>query len=164
MIEDHRQLVRDALPEGFGVDIGCRKASCKIGTFGIDRYPGPGVDMICQGNDLPFPIDHFDYVSACHVLEHIPNPKLTLVEWARVLKPAGCLLIVVPNAEKSLRQGVSYWEHVSWFTPDILKTLVQSWLGFQIYHFETREDLKDGPMIFCYSKKPTSFVTPRLPE
>jgi len=164
MIDDHRQLVRDCLPKDFGIDIGCRSARHKIGPFGIDRSFRLDVNLVCDGSSLPFKENSLGYVSACHVLEHVLNPKLTLIEWAKVLKLNGQLFIVVPNAEKSLRQGVLYWEHVSWYTPDILKALIHSWLGFEIYHFEVREDLKDGAMIFCYSKKPESFVIPRLPS
>lgn len=162
MLLDHRELVRERLPEGFGIDIGCRKTSCKIGSFGIDRHPGRGINLVCDGSRLSFKDNSLDYISAVHVLEHIPNPKKTLVEWARVLKVGKELLIVVPNAEVDLRQGVKYWEHIAWFTPNILKTLIRDWLGFSIDFFETRTDLKDGPMIFCYSKKPNNFNVPRM--
>lgn len=164
MLLDHRELVRNSLPKGFGVDIGCRKPSCKIGPFGIDRHSGRGIDLVCDGVELPFKGCSLDYVSAVHVLEHIVNPKNTLVQWAKVLKFDGLLLLVVPNAERDLKQGVRYWEHVVWFTPDILKTLIQSWLRFSIEHFEAREDLKDGPMLFCYARKPKEFTIPRLPQ
>ena len=112
---------------------------------------------------MPFESNTLDYISACHLLEHILSPKKALVEWARVLKESGHLFIVVPDAGRDLKRAVLYWEHTSWFTLDILKVLIQSWLGFKIYHLEARDDLADGPMIFCYSTKPENWAKPRMP-
>lgn len=38
-----------------------------------------------------------DEVYACHVLEHIPNPKVALQEWHRVLMYHGVLRLAVPD-------------------------------------------------------------------
>lgn len=38
-----------------------------------------------------------DEVYACHVLEHIPNPKVALQEWHRVLMYHGVLRLSVPD-------------------------------------------------------------------
>ena len=49
--------------------------------------------------DLPFPDNYADYILARQVLEHIPflNVMNTLVEWVRVLKPGGRMVITCPN-------------------------------------------------------------------
>jgi len=49
--------------------------------------------------DLPFPDNYADYILAREVLEHIPflNIMNTLVEWVRVLKPGGRMVITSPN-------------------------------------------------------------------
>ena len=49
--------------------------------------------------DLPFPDNYADYILAREVLEHIPllNVMNTLVEWVRVLKPGGRMVITCPN-------------------------------------------------------------------
>jgi len=39
----------------------------------------------------------FDLVTAIHVLEHIPNPVLFLRQMARVMRPDGTMLVVVPK-------------------------------------------------------------------
>lgn len=39
----------------------------------------------------------YDFLLACHVLEHIANPLKALKEWHRVLKPHGSLLILLPD-------------------------------------------------------------------
>lgn len=40
-----------------------------------------------------------DLVCTLHVLEHVPDPSTALDEFARVLRPAGRLLYVVPNPQ-----------------------------------------------------------------
>jgi ubiquinone/menaquinone biosynthesis C-methylase UbiE len=50
----------------------------------------------CDGNNLPFPKDHFDLAVAFDVLEHIQEDEAGLQEWKRVLKPNGSLFMAVP--------------------------------------------------------------------
>lgn len=46
-----------------------------------------------------------DFVIANHVLEHAPNPLRVLVNWARVLRPGGSMLLSVPIAENCFDRG-----------------------------------------------------------
>ncbi len=48
--------------------------------------------------ELPFRDGAFDIVTAKHTLEHVRTPKQGLSELARVLKPGGVVLVVVPDA------------------------------------------------------------------
>jgi 2-polyprenyl-3-methyl-5-hydroxy-6-metoxy-1,4-benzoquinol methylase len=41
----------------------------------------------------------FDYVTASHVVEHVPSPGEFLLQCRRVLKPAGRIVLRTPNAE-----------------------------------------------------------------
>lgn len=68
-----------------------------------DLYPEifqlDGVD-IHRGDldgDLPFSNQSFEYVTCLEGLEHIENPQQAMREFARVLKPAGHLIVSVPN-------------------------------------------------------------------
>ena len=47
--------------------------------------------------DLPFSDQSFVYVTCLEGLEHIENPQQAMREFARVLKPAGHLIVSVPN-------------------------------------------------------------------
>ena len=47
--------------------------------------------------ELNLPADHFDAVVMWHVLEHLADPRPTLAEVNRVLKPGGVFLVGVPN-------------------------------------------------------------------
>lgn len=71
----------------------------------VDIRPAPHVHYIRDVTDLSiFPNNYADLVYACHVLEHIEEPKLkkVLCEWRRVLKAGGTLRISVPDFDKLL--------------------------------------------------------------
>ncbi len=70
----------------------------------LEEYNLPK-DMIVRGfaENLPFDDNSFDLIYSTNVLEHVQDPKLTLEESIRVLKPGGYLQFVVPNY-------FSFWE------------------------------------------------------
>lgn len=43
--------------------------------------------------------DKYDFILSCHSIEHIANPIRALIEWKRVLKHNGTLLIIVPHKD-----------------------------------------------------------------
>ncbi len=49
-----------------------------------------------EGIELPFEDSYFDIAVAMDVLEHIDKDAKALVEWSRVIKPSGRLIITVP--------------------------------------------------------------------
>jgi tetratricopeptide (TPR) repeat protein/predicted SAM-dependent methyltransferase len=69
----------------------------------INALPGSHVDHLGNANDLTkFADDTFDTLYASHVVEHFDYDKeilSTLVEWRRVLKPGGVIMISVPDLE-----------------------------------------------------------------
>jgi SAM-dependent methyltransferase len=77
----------------------------EVSTAGIqvarERY---GVELI-QGqlDDLELQRT-FDNVTMFHVLEHVPDPRATLVRCRDVLSDGGMLFLAVPNDVQSLRQ------------------------------------------------------------
>jgi len=78
-----------------------------------------------------FPDGHFDLVILWHVLEHLPEPRATLAEVRRVLRPGGVAVIGVPNAASlQARLFGRYWAaydvpwHLTHFTPGTLGRLL----------------------------------------
>ncbi len=61
----------------------------------LDRF-NPRADVQADLTDLPFGAGEFDVVLSCHVLEHIPDDGAAIRELARVLKPTGWAVIMVP--------------------------------------------------------------------
>ena len=59
-----------------------------------------GYQFICDAVDLKFiPSLSYDFILASHVIEHIANPIKALLEWLRILKENGILLLVVPHRD-----------------------------------------------------------------
>jgi SAM-dependent methyltransferase len=56
----------------------------------------------------------YDFLLACHVLEHVANPLKALNEWHRVLKPGGSLLVLLPDKNHTFdhRRPYTTFEHL----------------------------------------------------
>lgn len=61
--------------------------------IGIDVAPGPGVDIVCQGQEFAAPDSSFDVVISCEVMEHNPYWKETFQNMIRLCKPGGLVLM-----------------------------------------------------------------------
>jgi glycosyltransferase involved in cell wall biosynthesis len=64
-------------------------------TLGMDIVEGP---LEAAG----FPDACFDVVTLWHVLEHVPDPVVTLGEVRRVIKKDGLLVVAVPNVDNRI--------------------------------------------------------------
>ena len=54
------------------------------------------IDIVSNITSMPVPDASFDAVLCTEVLEHVPDPVAALVEFHRVLKPGGALLLTAP--------------------------------------------------------------------
>jgi SAM-dependent methyltransferase len=67
-----------------------------------------------------------DFAHSAHCLEHMEDPRTALINWLRILKPAGHLIVIIPD-EDLYEQGV----FPSTFNPDHKWTFTmhkaQSW-------------------------------------
>lgn len=140
---------------GIGLDIGY--AGYVEGTLpiletaiGIDlNYPG------YDGVNLPFPSESQDYVYSSHCLEHILHYQNSLIEWFRVLKIGGHLIIAVPHQylyEKKLILP-SVWNegHLRFYTPSSLLKEIEESLQPNSYRVRF---LEDGDLNFNYNVIP----------
>jgi SAM-dependent methyltransferase len=99
--------------------------------------------------DADYPSGHFDQVIVWHVLEHLPEPRQTLDEIRRILKPGGRLVVAVPNYSslQSRCFGAGWFHldpprHLFHFPAAGLRELVES-TGFRIareHHFSLRQN------------------------
>ncbi len=80
------------------LDIGCgdgyflRRSPCRE-RFGLDLRLGD--DPARDG--LMFPDDHFDFITALAVIEHIAEPEPLVAEVSRCLKPGGRFVLTTPK-------------------------------------------------------------------
>jgi len=101
------------------------------------RTHHPEIEWL-EGQTIPDSIadGSLDAVTLFHVLEHLPDPRTTLAQIQRKLRPGGLLVIEVPNWSSHMRRlrGLR-WQfvldhHLNHFTAASLNSLVEK-SGFQ---------------------------------
>jgi ubiquinone/menaquinone biosynthesis C-methylase UbiE len=105
-IDEERVTMALGHCRGLLLDIGCGtnelvrhyRSKQRI-AIGVDVYPWPGADVVCDTTMLPFPDALFDTVAMLACLNHVPISKRNRVlqEARRVLKGGGQLLITMIN-------------------------------------------------------------------
>jgi len=101
-----------AVPQGRLLDVGCGSGEWLV-TMRELGWQVEGVDFdsgaikVAKQNGLEacigsleqqqYPASRFDAVTLNHVIEHVPDPVLTLSECCRILKPGGKLVLCTPN-------------------------------------------------------------------
>jgi SAM-dependent methyltransferase len=75
------------------------EAELAVGVDLVEEFDTvEGVELIrADLNQLPFAPDSFDLIFSRSVLEHLLEPHLTFMEFSRVLKPEGTMILVTPN-------------------------------------------------------------------
>jgi SAM-dependent methyltransferase len=62
-----------------------------------------------NGEQLPFPPDHFDLILSHEVIEHVGDDRAAMQEIFRVLKPRGRLVLFCPNRGYPFETHGIYW-------------------------------------------------------
>jgi SAM-dependent methyltransferase len=105
-IDEERVTIALRHCRGMLLDIGCGMNELALhyrsrqgAAIGVDVYPWPGADVVCDTTRLPFPDGHFNTVAMLACLNHVPLSKRSQVlqEARRVLKDDGQLLITMIN-------------------------------------------------------------------
>jgi SAM-dependent methyltransferase len=84
-------------------------------TFRYHPRKQPGQQFICEASELGFiPDRSYDFVMAAHVIEHIANPLKAIIEWTRVLRTGGVILLVCPHKEATFdhRRPITSLSHL----------------------------------------------------
>jgi SAM-dependent methyltransferase len=89
----------DRFLRGKGLDIGCGSDKVVPTAVGYDIENGDAQYLADLDNES------FDYVYSSHCLEHMRDPLEALLNWWRVLKPGGHLIVAVPD-EDLYEQGI----------------------------------------------------------
>lgn len=82
----------------------------------IRRFgPRFGKQLIMEASD-PSGIasNSYDFVAASHVLEHVANPLRALMEWKRIVRPSGAVLLVLPHKPHTFdhRRPFTSFDHI----------------------------------------------------
>jgi SAM-dependent methyltransferase len=114
----------------------------------------PGRAMVEMDiTDIRYPDARFDVVYCSHVLEHVPDDRRAMRELARVLKPTGWAVFLIPMKDELTFEDptvtdpaererlFSHPEHVRRYGADFADRLTES--GFRVRH--VHEDELLGP-------------------
>lgn len=94
------------------LNFGCGKSVfADPNVTNLDVVDGPGINVVCTENALPFESDTFDLVIANHVLEHVPNWFESFKELARVVRPGGLIEVWIPPASSD--SAFTYRDHIN---------------------------------------------------
>lgn len=136
------------LPHGGGriLDVGCHAASF-LALFkargwevvGLDPNPRSVYGQKWYGIPVVqklfskgmFDAQSFDAILHSHALEHVPDPKATLAEFYRILKPGGWVFLEVPNESLERVSTQKVIPHLYFFTPETLGRLCEA-AGFKV--------------------------------
>lgn len=101
----HRRL-ENSCPPGKLLDIGGGSAHFKNyrpDVTSLDILPFPGIDVVADAHDMPFPAGQFSGIVMLDVLHHLQRPVKFLREAARILKPGGRLAMIEPGMSRVSR-------------------------------------------------------------
>jgi 2-polyprenyl-3-methyl-5-hydroxy-6-metoxy-1,4-benzoquinol methylase len=147
--ERRYQFLRPALSGKRLLDFGCGAGGFLLKSRGQAAYVGgvepelrlqahfervglPVVPKLAELPDRP-PNSRYDLITAFHVVEHLVDPRATVVQLADVLCEGGVLVVEVPSADDSLLtlyecesfMQFTYWsQHLFLFNPCTLSCLV----------------------------------------
>ena len=166
------------LPRAF--ELGCAAGAylARLQTRGWEVFgvePGEGPVGIAQAAGLSVyhgtldgadvKSESFDFAASWMVIEHVPDPRQTLTQLHRLLKPGGSLAISVPNAGCwEPRVFGTYWDawdlprHLHHFSPSSIRRLLLE-CGFEdvrITHQRTILNIIGSLGILLTSRRPTS--------
>jgi len=125
----HRMRKRGWEVEGTDFDPKC--AANTAARYGVKTHVG---ELVV----LALPAASFDAITMSHAVEHLFDPRATITECLRLLKPGGLLVLVTPNiASTAASEMGRFWRgwepprHLHLFSVASLTNLVQG-RGFEI--------------------------------
>jgi SAM-dependent methyltransferase len=125
---------------GGGIDIGCGPDPVTPEARRFDAEDGDA-NVISQ-----YVKEQFDFVYSSHCLEHMHDPRVTVLDWWTLVRPGGYLFILVPD-EDLYEQGV----FPSRFNPDHKATFtiskVNSWSPKSINVLDLARSLPGGEIL-----------------
>jgi len=90
------------VPEAITIDL--KKPYAKCG-YSVQNLKGDGLNLYWFKNNT------LDYVYSSHLLEDFENTKACLLEWKRVIKKGGYLLLLLPNEQRYSKPGRKNRKH-----------------------------------------------------
>lgn len=90
------QSLAQLQPHGRGLNVGCGDIRLDPRLIHLDLARTPAVDVVADGQRLPFAPAQFDLLVSQETVEHLPDPFAAVQDMARVLRPGGRLHLQAP--------------------------------------------------------------------
>lgn len=117
--------------ETYGIELSEVSATYAKEKFGLNIFRG-------TLEEASYPDKFFDGITLHQVLEHLPDPTLTLLEVRRIIKDKGLIAISVPDASSLdsliFKENWYPWEvprHFYHFSPETINLLLEK-TGFEV--------------------------------
>lgn len=104
------------------LELGCGEKK-GAGVVGIDRVPGPNVDVVHDLNKLPWPFKEntFEEVRMSHIIEHLHDLLGVMAEVHRISKPGARVLIWTPHySSHNSWTDMTHCQHLGYRSMDLL--------------------------------------------
>ena len=97
-----------------------RKKYAQESTIDVNKIPV--IDHVLEEGKLPRHLigGNYDYIVASHVFEHLPNPLGWMRDCASILRPGGCLALVVPDKRFTFDYSRTLTTLAEWIESDLL--------------------------------------------
>ena len=98
--QDYQERIRESLAPGPVLEIGGGSGNLKDAApncISLDVQWAPWLDLVADAHQLPFAANSFGNIIMLDVFHHLSFPVRFLRETARVLRPAGRLIMIEPN-------------------------------------------------------------------
>lgn len=134
-------LKNEASVSVVGVEVGNLDIRVAKEYYGVDVWRG----TLDEFAAAPENAGQFDLVIMNHVLEHLPEPRQSLVQVKRILKSGGLLYVGVPSIMNIKKRPEEFFQffHPLNFSPHSLRTLLEA-EGFGIVKFNVNAALPGG--------------------
>lgn len=178
---------------GHGVDIGCggwplkvkksRENSCLGVDGGFSEFACAHTDVISDVSDLSmFTDESFDYVYSSHTLEDLPYTEAVLMEWWRLVKVGGNLILYLPMTRRVAKElGLENWQdfypnigeeganvwHRHDFHPQTIRDFISNLGITETLADEVRGDKDEYSFLLVYRKlsnSKTAFIEVKPPD
>lgn len=109
--------------QGKKLNLGCGNKPVR-GYVNVDVFSGENVDEIFNFDNIPYKANTISAIYSEHSLEHVSleQTKAVLMEWKRVLKPGGELILKIPDLElcckrylEAPKKNNNYFNTKKWF-------------------------------------------------